>query len=102
MKISSEHKSLTLMLLLCIIAFGYLVYDSTETHIQEVTVVEKNINKWYPNGQAVCGYLFNGGSGEWHLVTENPERDYNCLEVGKTYLVVTNNQLGIKKVLKER
>jgi len=88
--------------LLTLIAFLYLVYDTTETHIQEVTVVEKNINKWYPNGKAVCGYLFNGGNGEWHLVTENPEKDYNYLEVGKTYLVVTNNRLGIKEILKER
>ncbi|WP_375560241.1 hypothetical protein ACE193_21425 [Bernardetia sp. OM2101] len=91
-----------IILLLSLIAFLYIVYDTTETHIQEVTVVEKNINKWYPNGKAVCGYLFNGGSGEWHLVTDNPKKDYNYLEVGKTYLVVTNNRLGIKEILKEK
>lgn len=77
-------------------------YDLTKTQIEEVTVIEKNINKWYPNGKAVCSYLFNSGNGEWHLVSENPEKDYNYLEVGKTYLVVTNNRLGIKEILKER
>jgi dolichyl-phosphate-mannose--protein O-mannosyl transferase len=96
------NKSFVILLAILFLLISYMVYDHTETHEQEITITQKNINKWYPTGRVICAYVFTDGNSEWWLNTDNPKQDYESLEIGKTYLFVTNNRLGIEKLIKEK